>query len=102
MYNKMYKVMATFKELKTKLQGEIIEETPTEETLTEDIKSSTLEEESLKLKNTLELEEARYLLSLVANSDFSGKDIQIVYNVALKLQQIIENTLNIEDVKDKR
>lgn len=94
--------MATFKELKTKLQGEIIEETPTEETLTEDIKSSTLEEESLKLKNTLELEEARYLLSLVANSDFSGKDIQIVYNVALKLQQIIENTLNIEDVKDKR
>ena len=94
--------MATFKELKTKLQGEIIEETPTEETLTEDIKSSTLEEESLKLKDTLELEEARYLLSLVANSDFSGKDIQIVYNVALKLQQIIENTLNIEDVKDKR
>lgn len=94
--------MATFKELKTKLQGEIIEEIPTEETLTEDIKSSTLEEESLKLKNTLELEEARYLLSLVANSDFSGKDIQIVYNVALKLQQIIENTLNIEDVKDKR
>jgi hypothetical protein len=98
----MYKVMATFKELKTKLQGEIIEETPTEETLTEDIKSSTLEEESLKPKNTLELEEARYLLSLVANSDFSGKDIQIVYNVALKLQQIIENTLNIEDVKNKR
>ena len=98
----MYKVMATFKELKTKLQGEIIEETPTEETLTEDIKSSTLEEEFLKPKDTLELEEARYLLSLVANSDFSGKDIQIVYNVALKLQQIIENTLNIEDVKNKR
>ena len=94
--------MATFKELKTKLQGEIIEETPTEETLTEDIKSSTLEEELSKPENTLELEEARYLLSLVANSDFSGKDIQIVYNVALKLQQIIENTLNIEDVKNKR
>ena len=89
--------MATFKELKTKLQGEIIEETPTE-----DIKSSTLEEEFPKSENTLELEEARYLLSLVANSDFSGKDIQIVYNVALKLQQIIENTLNIEDVKNKR
>ena len=98
----MYKVMATFKELKTKLQGEIIEETPTEETPTEDIKSSTLEEEFPKPENTLELEEARYLLSLVANSDFSGKDIQIVYNVALKLQQIIENTLNIEDVKNKR
>ena len=39
---------------------------------------------------------------ILTNSDFSGKDIQIVYNVALKLQQIIENTLNIEDVKNKR
>lgn len=38
----------------------------------------------------LEVEEARYLLSLIANTDFSGKDIQIVYNTALKLQEIIK------------
>lgn len=38
----------------------------------------------------LETEEARYLLSLIANTDFSGKDIQIVYNTALKLQEIIK------------
>ena len=45
--------------------------------------------------NILELEEARYLLALIAKSDFSGKDIQIVYDTALKLQEIIKN--NLED-----
>ena len=45
--------------------------------------------------NTFELEEARYLLALIAKSDFSGKDIQIVYDTALKLQEIIKN--NLED-----
>ena len=42
----------------------------------------------------LEAEEARYLLSLIANTDFSGKDIQIVYNTALKLQEIIKENLD--------
>jgi hypothetical protein len=41
------------------------------------------------------MEEARYLLSLIAKSEFSGKDIQIVYDTALKLQEIIKN--NLED-----
>ena len=45
----------------------------------------------------LEIEEARYLLSLIAKSDFSGKDIQIVYNTALKLQEIISENLNKEN-----
>ena len=43
----------------------------------------------------LEIEEARYLLALIAKSEFSGKDIQIVYDTALKLQEIIKN--NLED-----
>lgn len=42
----------------------------------------------------LEAEEARYLLSLIANTDFSGKDIQIVYNTALKLQEIIKENMD--------
>lgn len=46
---------------------------------------------------SLEIEEARYLLSLIAKSDFSGKDIQIVYNTALKLQEIISENLNKEN-----
>lgn len=48
--------------------------------------SNTSKKDSL----LLEVEEARYLLSLIANTDFSGKDIQIVYNTALKLQEIIK------------
>ena len=46
---------------------------------------------------SLEIEEARYLLALIAKSDFSGKDIQIVYNTALKLQEIISENLNKEN-----
>ena len=48
-----------------------------------------------KKTSLLEIEEARYLLTLIAKSDFSGKDIQIVYDTALKLQEIIKN--NLED-----
>lgn len=40
-----------------------------------------------------ELEEARYMLNLIANSDFKGRDIQVVYNIALKLQNILQ-TIN--------
>ena len=72
--------MATFKELKQKF-----------------MKSDTLSEEkplAETAKDNLELEEARYLLGLIAKSDFSGKDIQIVYNIALKLQNILTSHLN--------
>ena len=86
MYNKIKYVMASFKDLKNKLQGNSTENKP--------LKTETSD-------NSLELEEARYLLSLIAKSDFSGKDIQIVYNVAFKLQKIIENIISL-DVNDKR
>jgi hypothetical protein len=72
--------MATFKELKQKF-----------------MKTDTLSEEkplAEPVKNNLELEETRYLLGLIAKSDFSGKDIQIVYNIALKLQNILTSHLN--------
>lgn len=42
---------------------------------------------------SLELEESRYLLALIAKNDFKGTDIQIVYNIALKLQSIIKENL---------
>ena len=79
--------MATFKEIKQKFSGN----KPTK--IKDPIKPQSE-------NNNLELTEARYLLALIAKSDFSGKDIQIVYNVAFKLQKIIENILNIEDVKN--
>ena len=53
----------------------------------------TLQKEIVRL----EIEEARYLLALIAKSDFSGKDIQIVYDTALKLQEIIKNNLEDND-----
>jgi len=40
-----------------------------------------------------ELEEAVFLLNLIARSDFKGQDIQAVYNCVLKLQETIK-TLN--------
>ena len=45
--------------------------------------------------NTFELEEARYLLALIAKTDFKGTDIQIVYNIAVKLQSIIKENLTL-------
>jgi hypothetical protein len=96
--------MPSLKDLKSRLQGNKVTENKvlkenkknTKDTIEENIKDTTLN----SIKQNLELEEARYLLSLIAKSDFNGKDIQIVYNVALKLQQIIESILNSEDVKN--
>ena len=81
--------MASFKDLKEKLQGK--------KTI-----SPTKISTPTKIKNNFnfELEEARYLLTLIAKSDFSGKDIQIVYNVALKLQNQIKEYIKEEDGKD--
>jgi hypothetical protein len=34
--------------------------------------------------------EVEFLLNLIANSDFKGKDVQIVYETAVKLQQLLK------------
>jgi hypothetical protein len=68
--------MATFQEIKS------LAKESTQESLTQEIKVPQLE-----------LEEAKYILALVARSDFKGQDVQIVYNIALKLQETIK-TLN--------
>ena len=82
--------MASFKNLKSKFQGKKQTPHPPELKETPQIK--------LKEENpNLELEESRYLLALIAKSDFSGKDIQIVYNVALKLQNIIKSYIKAEE-----
>jgi hypothetical protein len=81
---KILSSMATFKEIKQNLtqkdnisnQSQIFEEQI---------------EEKIEDENKFEYEEARYMLSLIARSDFKGQDIQIVYNLAVKLQNIIQN-----------
>lgn len=47
-----------------------------------------------KGSNEFELEEARYMLNLIAKSDFKGSDVQTVYNIAFKLQDIIKENQN--------
>ena len=75
-YNKILSFMSTFQEIKN------LAKESTQESLTQEIKVPQLE-----------LEEAKYILALVARSDFKGQDVQIVYNIALKLQETIK-TLN--------
>ena len=88
--------MSSLQELKNKMLG-----SPTERKSNSKVsnkKGSTVFPKKTPPKvNTppsLEIEEARYLLSLIAKTEFSGKDIQIVYNTALKLQDIIKNGLD--------
>ena len=85
--------MASFKDLKARLQGKL-EVKPILQTPKLKKETQNIEEE----KQNIELEEARYLLTLIAKSDFQGKDIQIVYNVALKLQNQIKSYIK-EDGK---
>lgn len=75
-YNKILSFMSTFQEIKQAAKESA------QESLTQEIKVPKLE-----------LEEAKYLLALVARSDFKGQDVQIVYNIALKLQETVK-TLN--------
>ena len=83
--------MASFKQLKNRLSGNPEPKVETKNTTPSDSKKN------LPSIPTLEIEEARYLLSLIAKTDFSGKDIQIVYNTALKLQEILQGNLNQEN-----
>jgi len=53
-----------------------------------------LNQDDLENNLMFELEEARYMLNIIANNDFKGRDVQIVYNIALKLQDIIKNKNN--------
>tara|TARA_R100001509_G_C4712021_1_gene163644 strand:+ start:50 stop:295 length:246 start_codon:yes stop_codon:yes gene_type:complete len=77
--------MASFRDLKNKL----LAETPNKLSPTDSLESNSNVEEE-KLIKTFELEEARYMLNLIANSDFKGRDVQIVYNIAIKLQDIVQ------------
>lgn len=83
--------MSTFKELKNKVQG--IE--PETKPIAPKIKPKLTETKENPL--TFEPEESRYMLNLIARSDFKGTDVQVVYNIALKLQNIIKESLKETD-----
>lgn len=87
--------MASLQQLKNRLSGTTEKTTPKKKTLPKKV-DKTIPSFSSNIP-TLEIEEARYLLALIAKTDFSGKDIQIVYNTALKLQEIMQENLNKEN-----
>ena len=87
--------MASLQQLKNRLSGTTEKITPKKKTLPK--KSNKTISPIQSNIPILEIEEARYLLALIAKTDFSGKDIQIVYNTALKLQEIIQENLNKEN-----
>ena len=74
--------MATFEELKNKIKFNKKSDL--------DINEILESNNELTTNQIFEIEEARYMLNLIANSDFKGRDIQIVYNIALKLQDILQ------------
>tara|TARA_R110002167_G_scaffold296680_2_gene501058 strand:+ start:77 stop:298 length:222 start_codon:yes stop_codon:yes gene_type:complete len=71
--------MASFKDLKKKILNN---------NQPEEVEPKVLEEKD----NSFEYEEARYMLNLIAKTDFKGQDVQVVYNIALKLQTLIKET----------
>jgi hypothetical protein len=54
-----------------------------------DLKS--LRKQNLSKDVTLSQQELEFLLELIAKSNFEGRDVQIVYETAVKLQQLITN-----------
>jgi hypothetical protein len=49
----------------------------------------TKKEETNNTEITLTKEELEFLLNTIAKSTFNGKDVQLVYDVAVKLQKTI-------------
>ena len=77
--------MPTFKSLKNKIKG--VPE-PTSSSPKPSTKPETTSDTGLNL------EESRYLMNLIASSDFKGADVQIIYNIVLKLQTNIKTYLD--------
>ena len=81
--------MSSFKELKNKIQGKT---TPPQ---TPQPKEKTLP--NIDNIKEFEPEEARYMLNLIARTDFKGQDVQTIYNIVFKLQNIIKESLKETD-----
>ena len=57
-------------------------------TILEDLKENARNKKAGKLDFQSELtkEELKYLLNLIANSEFKGVDLQIIYSITAKIQ----------------
>ena len=59
-------------------------------TLLEDLKN-TQRKQQLDFQSELTKEELKYLLNLIANSEFKGVDLQIIYSITAKVQNKLLN-----------
>ena len=71
--------MTSFKDIRKKLTGD---------------KDNSPENKIQNEISKFELEEIRFLMNLISISDFKGKNVQLVYNVAFKLQNLLEEYIN--------
>lgn len=71
--------MPSFKDIRKKLTGD---------------KDNSPENKIQNEISKFELEEIRFLMNLISISDFKGKNVQLVYNVAFKLQNLLEEYIN--------
>ena len=81
--------MAFFKDIKNKA----IKEKPSLPKVTEELNIKTTEVQPNNITPQFEIEEARYMLNLIANSEFKGRDVQVVYNIAYKLQETLQKNI---------
>ena len=54
-------------------------------TILEDLKNNS-KKKQLDFQSELNKEELKYLLNLIANSEFKGVDLQIIYSITAKVQ----------------
>ena len=80
--------MAFFKDIKNKATTETTSSPEVNKEL--DIKPTEVNNPT----SQFEIEEARYMLNLIANSEFKGRDVQVVYNIAYKLQEILQKNMS--------
>ena len=59
-------------------------------TILEDLKK-TQRKQQLDFQAELTKEELKYLLNLIANSEFKGVDLQIIYSITAKVQNKLLN-----------
>ena len=59
-------------------------------TILEDLKN-TQRKQQLDFQSELTKEELKYLLNLIANSEFKGVDLQTIYSITAKVQNKLLN-----------
>lgn len=83
--------MSSFQELKGRLKSSDPSTDRKSESQPNTPTPKTVQKTSKAEDPLFEYEECRFLLNMIANTDFKGQDVQMVYNIALKLQTLMQD-----------